>query len=208
MGRCVCVCCLFFFFFNGTATTEVYTLSRHGALPIWTRGGLRLGLCVLECMCVCVCRLCVPSVFMCAECVCLFRVCVCSECVCVQSVCLCVCACVNSVWSVCLHRVGFHCTSASDRASETRRHVDLSSSSSPHGFSSTSSATPYVLHRNPSSWWQEVWICRSLPLGWCHTHTHVHTQMLILTHTRGHTRVHAGTAPPAGVSSGSAPVRH
>src|SRR2546425_5682046 len=29
---------LFFFFFNDTATTEIYTLSLHDALPIW---GLR-----------------------------------------------------------------------------------------------------------------------------------------------------------------------
>src|SRR6266496_6765021 len=29
--------CLFFFFFNDTATTEIYTLSLHDALPIaWT----------------------------------------------------------------------------------------------------------------------------------------------------------------------------
>src|SRR5690554_7535059 len=27
----------FFFFFNDTATTEIYTLSLHDALPIWTR---------------------------------------------------------------------------------------------------------------------------------------------------------------------------
>src|SRR3712207_7636279 len=32
-----------FFFFNDTATTEIYTLSLHDALPIWTAGahGLR-----------------------------------------------------------------------------------------------------------------------------------------------------------------------
>src|SRR2546430_16384016 len=30
---------LFFFFFNDTATTEIYTLSLHDALPIWRRGG-------------------------------------------------------------------------------------------------------------------------------------------------------------------------
>src|SRR3989454_10377786 len=31
---------LFFFFFNDTATTEIYTLSLHDALPIWqTRSG-------------------------------------------------------------------------------------------------------------------------------------------------------------------------
>src|SRR2546430_12358687 len=28
---------LFFFFFNDTATTEIYTLSLHDALPIWSR---------------------------------------------------------------------------------------------------------------------------------------------------------------------------
>src|SRR3712207_9443677 len=39
--------CRFFFFFNDTATTEIYTLSLHDALPIWSsslpaRLGLRL----------------------------------------------------------------------------------------------------------------------------------------------------------------------
>src|SRR5437868_15021748 len=29
----------FFFFFNDTATTEIYTLSLHDALPIWARAG-------------------------------------------------------------------------------------------------------------------------------------------------------------------------
>src|SRR5580700_12287703 len=29
-----CLLCLFFFFFNDTATTEIYTLSLHDALPI------------------------------------------------------------------------------------------------------------------------------------------------------------------------------
>src|SRR2546430_8737154 len=28
-----------FFFFNDTATTEIYTLSLHDALPIWLAGG-------------------------------------------------------------------------------------------------------------------------------------------------------------------------
>ena len=28
-------CFIFFFFFNDTATTEIYTLSLHDALPIW-----------------------------------------------------------------------------------------------------------------------------------------------------------------------------
>src|SRR5258705_5751200 len=28
---------LYFFFFNDTATTEIYTLSLHDALPIWKR---------------------------------------------------------------------------------------------------------------------------------------------------------------------------
>src|SRR2546429_5335882 len=38
----------FFFFFNDTATTEIYTLSLHDALPIWSKGGCgapRLGRC-------------------------------------------------------------------------------------------------------------------------------------------------------------------
>src|SRR2546430_12730758 len=30
-------CCCFFFFFNDTATTEIYTLSLHDALPIYRR---------------------------------------------------------------------------------------------------------------------------------------------------------------------------
>src|SRR5256885_2076008 len=33
--------CLFFFFFNDTATTEIYTLSLHDALPISAAGLLR-----------------------------------------------------------------------------------------------------------------------------------------------------------------------
>src|SRR5947209_16534937 len=32
----------YFFFFNDTATTEIYTLSLHDALPIWT-GSERIG---------------------------------------------------------------------------------------------------------------------------------------------------------------------
>src|SRR5690554_7164518 len=32
-----CVVCYFFFFFNDTATTEIYTLSLHDALPICSR---------------------------------------------------------------------------------------------------------------------------------------------------------------------------
>src|SRR2546430_10423625 len=31
------ICVSYFFFFNDTATTEIYTLSLHDALPIWTR---------------------------------------------------------------------------------------------------------------------------------------------------------------------------
>src|SRR2546429_4373117 len=31
-----CSCFLFFFFFNDTATTEIYTLSLHDALPIFS----------------------------------------------------------------------------------------------------------------------------------------------------------------------------
>src|SRR2546430_7692926 len=30
-----------FFFFNDTATTEIYTLSLHDALPIWSRSATR-----------------------------------------------------------------------------------------------------------------------------------------------------------------------
>src|SRR5215468_12759953 len=33
----------FFFFFNDTATTEIYTLSLHDALPISLNGGIRDG---------------------------------------------------------------------------------------------------------------------------------------------------------------------
>src|SRR5689334_24966828 len=32
------ICFMFFFFFNDTATTEIYTLSLHDALPICNRG--------------------------------------------------------------------------------------------------------------------------------------------------------------------------
>src|ERR1022692_551164 len=34
MSSMFCVVCFFFFFFNDTATTEIYTLSLHDALPI------------------------------------------------------------------------------------------------------------------------------------------------------------------------------
>src|SRR6266567_2763992 len=34
--------CVFFFFFNDTATTEIYTLSLHDALPIYPWGQERL----------------------------------------------------------------------------------------------------------------------------------------------------------------------
>src|SRR6266446_10604816 len=33
----------FFFFFNDTATTEIYTLSLHDALPLWARFPKRCG---------------------------------------------------------------------------------------------------------------------------------------------------------------------
>src|SRR5256885_8762487 len=33
----------FFFFFNDTATTEIYTLSLHDALPISTRAVMKIG---------------------------------------------------------------------------------------------------------------------------------------------------------------------
>ena len=35
--------CFFFFFFNDTATTEIYTLSLHDALPIWGAAATRNG---------------------------------------------------------------------------------------------------------------------------------------------------------------------
>src|SRR3712207_9559172 len=34
------ICCLYYFFFNDTATTEIYTLSLHDALPIFCEGAL------------------------------------------------------------------------------------------------------------------------------------------------------------------------
>src|SRR5690349_24237609 len=34
---CILLYILTFFFFNDTATTEIYTLSLHDALPIWVR---------------------------------------------------------------------------------------------------------------------------------------------------------------------------
>src|SRR3712207_8115020 len=39
----ICAACEFylFFFFNDTATTEIYTLSLHDALPIFGAGGLQ-----------------------------------------------------------------------------------------------------------------------------------------------------------------------
>src|SRR5256885_12092120 len=39
----IMVWCVFFFFFNDTATTEIYTLSLHDALPIYSRPGCRGG---------------------------------------------------------------------------------------------------------------------------------------------------------------------
>ena len=43
----VCACACAFFFFNDTATTEIYTLSLHDALPIST-GDLRLMTVVMD----------------------------------------------------------------------------------------------------------------------------------------------------------------
>src|SRR3712207_8194873 len=37
----LCCVCVQFFFFNDTATTEIYTLSLHDALPIWRLIGAR-----------------------------------------------------------------------------------------------------------------------------------------------------------------------
>src|SRR5476651_2760826 len=48
-----CSCFFFFFFFNDTATTEIYTLSLHDALPIsgapWHRPGVRRRICLPLC---------------------------------------------------------------------------------------------------------------------------------------------------------------
>src|SRR2546426_8401477 len=41
MSACFVYTCLFFFFFNDTATTEIYTLSLHDALPISLRRARR-----------------------------------------------------------------------------------------------------------------------------------------------------------------------
>src|SRR5712675_3088284 len=43
----------FFFFFNDTATTEIYTLSLHDALPICSGGSSRSAprLCLYRCLC-------------------------------------------------------------------------------------------------------------------------------------------------------------
>src|SRR2546426_4873531 len=40
------VAILFFFFFNDTATTEIYTLSLHDALPIFSKKRTRLSPCL------------------------------------------------------------------------------------------------------------------------------------------------------------------
>src|SRR5437868_15248375 len=41
---CVSILLFFFFFFNDTATTEIYTLSLHDALPIWHTLGASLNI--------------------------------------------------------------------------------------------------------------------------------------------------------------------
>src|SRR4029434_3146188 len=42
------------FFFNDTATTEIYTLSLHDALPIFMFGCMCVCVCMSVCVCVCV----------------------------------------------------------------------------------------------------------------------------------------------------------
>src|SRR3712207_7544670 len=42
------MCLLLFFFFNDTATTEIYTLSLHDALPISGERGLHVGRLLLD----------------------------------------------------------------------------------------------------------------------------------------------------------------
>src|SRR2546430_7305924 len=41
-GSFIVILCFLFFFFNDTATTEIYTLSLHDALPIWNCKGAAL----------------------------------------------------------------------------------------------------------------------------------------------------------------------
>src|SRR2546422_7616443 len=53
---------LYFFFFNDTATTEIYTLSLHDALPIWPATGTgRAGHCTDNRIRGCVCELLPPG---------------------------------------------------------------------------------------------------------------------------------------------------
>src|ERR1022692_4060493 len=40
VAMCLCAPSVHFFFFNDTATTEIYTLSLHDALPIYVDSGL------------------------------------------------------------------------------------------------------------------------------------------------------------------------
>src|SRR5436853_1259159 len=44
-----CAIFFFFFFFNDTATTEIYTLSLHDALPIWSAAATRWSRRCLNC---------------------------------------------------------------------------------------------------------------------------------------------------------------
>ena len=39
VGSCQIDPCMYYFFFNDTATTEIYTLSLHDALPIYDDDG-------------------------------------------------------------------------------------------------------------------------------------------------------------------------
>src|SRR5256885_17043389 len=48
MSMTVSHCSYYFFFFNDTATTEIYTLSLHDALPIFVRVGTRADVARLE----------------------------------------------------------------------------------------------------------------------------------------------------------------
>src|SRR5256886_17635261 len=53
MASCHEISFLFFFFFNDTATTEIYTLSLHDALPISHPAPLRLALRQMELQAAC-----------------------------------------------------------------------------------------------------------------------------------------------------------
>ena len=90
------LCAVSIFFFNGSATTEIYPLSLHDALPIFGGGGGCVCACVWVCVWVCVFELHILHIFV--PCVSLY----CTVCVCVcilMSVCV---SCVFLSWHTCV----------------------------------------------------------------------------------------------------------